>query len=59
MKTTAKNDSFARMTEERHEPETDIFCAICGNGIYYGDRVAWDKHGEICHAVCMEEGQEP
>lgn len=59
MKTITKNDSFARMTEERYEPDTDIFCAICGCGIYRGDRVAWDKRDEICHAGCMEEGQEP
>lgn len=55
MKASPIRNEFARMTDERYEPETDILCAICGYGIYRGDQVAWDKHNEICHAECVEE----
>lgn len=55
MNVSKMNDAFHRDTAEKYEPETDIFCAICGYGIYRGDRVAWDKHDEICHAECEEK----
>lgn len=48
-------DVFHRDVAEKYEPDTDITCAICGYGIYRGERVSRDKHDEICHAECVEE----
>lgn len=55
MRVSPMKDAFHRDVAEKHEPETDITCTVCGYGIYRGDLVAWDKHNEICHAECVEE----
>lgn len=55
MKVTPRRDSFICMTNERYEADTDIFCAVCGRGIYRSDRVEWDKRNEICHEKCVED----
>lgn len=58
MKVSPIRNEFVCMTDERYEPETDIFCAICGYGIYHGERVAWNKNNEICHAECVEKEEQ-
>lgn len=55
MKISKVNDDFHHDIAEKYEADTDITCAVCGYGIYRGDRVAWDKHNEICHAECVKE----
>lgn len=48
-------DAFFRMTAERYEPDTSIYCAICGGGICWpGEVVDFNEKGEICHSECLE-----
>lgn len=53
-----RNDAFACCVNERYAPDTDIYCAICGYGIYADEDVAWDDDGQICHEYCAERENE-
>lgn len=58
MRVSPMKDAFHRDIAEKYEPDTDITRVICGYGIYHGDRVAWNKHNEICHAECVEKEEQ-
>lgn len=55
MRVSPIKDAFHRCIAERYAQETDIYCAICGDGIYPDEAVSWDDHNQICHAECLEE----
>lgn len=55
MKVFPRNSAFDRFVKERYKQDADVYCAICGDGIYPDESVAWDDHNQICHAECVEE----
>ena len=58
MKNYPLNTTFHRDIAEKYAAETDIFCSVCGDGIYPDESVSWDEHNQICHAECVEEENE-
>lgn len=59
MRYRKRQDTFTRMTNERYEPDTSIYCAICGGGICWpGEAVDFNEKGEICHPECLEKAKE-
>lgn len=59
MRYIKRQDAFSRMTDERYEPDTSIYCAICGGGIFWpGEAVDFNEKGEICHLECLENAKE-
>lgn len=50
-----RQDAFLRCVDERYAPDTELFCAICGDGIYPDDEIEWDTNNQICHAECVEK----
>lgn len=55
MRVLPPNNAFYRDVAQRYVQETDVYCAICGDGIYPDESVAWDDKNQICHAECLEE----
>ena len=55
MRTVPLNTAFHRDIAAKYAPDTDIYCAIFGDGIYPDEAVSWDEHNQICHAECVEE----
>lgn len=55
MRNPIRNDAFSQCVNERYAQDTDIYCAVCGDGIYADEAVSWDENGQICHADCLEE----
>ena len=55
MKVSRPCSDFHRMTSERYESDTTIYCAICGGGICWpGEPVDFNEKGEICHPECLK-----
>ena len=55
MRKYLRNNAFHRDVNQKYAPETDIFCSVCGDGIYPDEAVSWYDQNQICHTECLEE----
>lgn len=58
MKVSPMKDAFHCDIAKKYMPYDSKDCPICGDPVrWHWDPVAWDKHGCICHAKCVEEDE--